>query len=240
MTILTRTVLLRRLYSGNSIPGSAIRTCHKMQVLSCETSGAGSPDDVAELAATRATIQAVSSNSSTGDDSRRVTSDGPPFAVFSQTTDPQEVTPSVRTYLKQLARVANNAAASLACGSILAGHTSEADEYGDVAVWLGPGDFGPGHERDALAALGLADKIPRDGRIREVQISPETGLPATVRLPSETTGSVIQLRELLGHLRQARVFTVDGSPMVLYLLLGRYSSEEQSGVAGLLGLGIET
>lgn len=40
-------------------------------------------------------------------------------------------------------------------GSILAGLRSESDEYGDVGVWLGQGEFGISHERSVLRALGL-------------------------------------------------------------------------------------
>ena len=54
-----------------------------------------------------------------------------------------------------LTLLANVAAGSLACGSILAGQGSEADEFGDVGFWLGPGSYGTGHELAVLHALGL-------------------------------------------------------------------------------------
>ena len=54
---------------------------------------------------------------------------------------------------------ANAAAASVLCGSILAGHTSDADDFGDVAVYLGPGNFGPRHEREALWSLSVRNVL---------------------------------------------------------------------------------
>lgn len=54
---------------------------------------------------------------------------------------------------------ANAAAASLACGSILAGQSSESDEFGDVAFWLGDGAYGRGEERSLLRALGLEAEV---------------------------------------------------------------------------------
>ena len=43
----------------------------------------------------------------------------------------------------ELTAEANEAAWSLFCGSILAGQSSETDEYGDVGVWLGDLEIGP-------------------------------------------------------------------------------------------------
>ncbi|KAJ8497157.1 hypothetical protein ONZ51_g694 [Trametes cubensis] len=61
---------------------------------------------------------------------------------------------------------ANAAAASLACGSILAGHASEADEYGDIAFWLGEGEYDKGHELEILQSLALQDMIPENARLK--------------------------------------------------------------------------
>ena len=57
-----------------------------------------------------------------------------------------------------LTLLANEAAASIACGSVLAGQTSESDEFGDAGFWLGPGSYGQGDELEILRALGLADR----------------------------------------------------------------------------------
>lgn len=68
-------------------------------------------------------------------------------------------TSSLRSYLETLTATANEVANANACGSVLAGHGSESDEYGDVAVWLGPGEdhggFGKGKEDRVIVALGL-------------------------------------------------------------------------------------
>ena len=73
----------------------------------------------------------------------------------------------VREFLVNLTRRAASAASALACGSILAGATSETDEYGDIAFWLGEGDFGPGREREVLDALGLKSCTTPESKVRE-------------------------------------------------------------------------
>ena len=66
----------------------------------------------------------------------------------------------VERYLNELAVEANEAAASLSCGSILAGQSSETDEYGDVGVWLGDLEVGPASSKSEfevmVEALSLA------------------------------------------------------------------------------------
>jgi hypothetical protein len=69
--------------------------------------------------------------------------------------------PEVRVYLRDLATAANNTANENACGSVLAGQGSEADEFGDICVWLGIGSYSEGHEVNILSALNLADSIRR-------------------------------------------------------------------------------
>lgn len=63
-------------------------------------------------------------------------------------------------YLNELTVEANEAAASLFCGSILAGQSSETDEYGDVGVWLGDLGIGPASSKPEpeaiIEALSLA------------------------------------------------------------------------------------
>lgn len=54
-----------------------------------------------------------------------------------------------------LGRTAAEAAFATSCGSLLAGQSSESDEFGDVAILLGEGEYGPGHEAEVLEALGL-------------------------------------------------------------------------------------
>ena len=85
---------------------------------------------------------------------------GPLFALAPLDVD---VPAEAELCLKQLTSTANAAAASVLCGSILAGHTSDADDFGDVAIYLGPGDYGPGHERNVLQLLGLENVLSSDG-----------------------------------------------------------------------------
>jgi hypothetical protein len=69
------------------------------------------------------------------------------------------VSPSTSTLqvTGNLASTAAEAAVTSACASILAGQSSESDEYGDVAILLGEGDYGPGQEVNVLESLGLQD-----------------------------------------------------------------------------------
>ena len=75
-------------------------------------------------------------------------------APFLSASDDQ-VPSEVQTYLHSLTLAANAVANENACGSVLAGQGSESDEFGDVACWLGQGDYGPGRETNVLQALGL-------------------------------------------------------------------------------------
>jgi hypothetical protein len=61
-----------------------------------------------------------------------------------------------------LTLIANVAATSLACGSILAGQSSESDEFGDVGFWLGPGSYGIGKDRAILQDLGLEGTVSEE------------------------------------------------------------------------------
>lgn len=70
-------------------------------------------------------------------------------------------------YLNELTVEANKAAASLFCGSVLAGQSSETDEYGDVGVWLGDLEIGPASSKsesevivEALSLAGWAEEVP--------------------------------------------------------------------------------
>ena len=78
-----------------------------------------------------------------------------PFVLTPARLDLSRIDAATEDYLGKLVSLANAAAESLLCGSVLAGHASEADEYGDVAIALGEGAFGRGHERNVIDALGL-------------------------------------------------------------------------------------
>lgn len=60
----------------------------------------------------------------------------------------------------ELVRAANEAANSNACSSVLAGQTSEADEYGDVGILLHTNAISPAYNLEKnvqaiLSSLGL-------------------------------------------------------------------------------------
>ncbi|KAI9066624.1 hypothetical protein FKP32DRAFT_363647 [Trametes sanguinea] len=214
--------------------------------------------DSAERTAIRATIITLFDPDS--NDQALEAEFGTPFAVLPSDFDQNSVPQSIQDYLKELTVTANAAAASLACGSILAGHASEADEFGDIAFWLGDGDYTQGHERDVLIHMDLGHLMQQDvkpqvsqtqsmcwekrlsltvGQYQTVEISQRTGLPTTVHVPASPSSNVSRFRELLGKLSACRVFCVHGG-LSVYILLGRYEAERHSGWAGLLGLGVES
>ncbi|KAI0331036.1 hypothetical protein GY45DRAFT_1336489 [Cubamyces sp. BRFM 1775] len=162
-----------------------------------------------------------------------------PFAILPPNLTLLSVPPSLQDYLRQLTVCANAAAASLACGSILAGHASEADEYGDIAFWLGEGDYDKGHELEILQSLSLQDMVPEHGHFKEVEISPKTGLPVTVNASANATAEVTSLFGLLRQMSAIRAFCVPGE-LSIYILIGRYGTGSLSGWSGLLGLGVQS
>ncbi|KAI0743446.1 hypothetical protein C8Q80DRAFT_1181188 [Daedaleopsis nitida] len=163
------------------------------------------------------------------------------FALVSPVVGTSGVSSETKDYIRRLVECANMAAAALLCGSILAGHTSEADEYGDVAIVLGQGPFGPGHELDVLDALGLRT-LTQDGRSPEAVelISPALSIPSTVDInasSSDDRPELHDLGELLKRLREMYVFCVERDHLAIYFLLGRYGD---LGWLGLTGVGVHT
>ncbi|KAJ7251766.1 hypothetical protein B0H12DRAFT_985891, partial [Mycena haematopus] len=116
-----------------------------------------------------------------------------------------------------LASAAHAAAASVLCSSILAGHTSESDDFGDVAICLGPGAFGKGNERAVLASLGLGS-----GQISSIELSPKTHIPSTVNV-SDTTPELNALSAKLAQLQDLNCFSLQspGSSDVIFSLVGK-------------------
>ena len=86
----------------------------------------------------------------------------PPPQTAQSSSLPDETT---QNYLYSLAKDAEEAAVSQSCSSILAGLGSESDDFGDVAVWLGQGEYGRGHEADALKRLGF-EQWATHGQVR--------------------------------------------------------------------------
>lgn len=81
-----------------------------------------------------------------------------------------------QNYLQKLTKLANGAANSVACGSILAGRTSEADDFGDVAIWLGDdGALLSGQrERKVLETLELQGLLLGSSQVSSLSIHPHT------------------------------------------------------------------
>ncbi|KAM5530928.1 hypothetical protein V8D89_015418 [Ganoderma adspersum] len=169
---------------------------------------------------------------------------GPPFALAPLDVD---VPAEAEAFLKQLTSTANAAAASVLCGSILAGHTSDADDFGDVAIYLGPGDYGSGHERDVLQLLGLENVLSSDDggdaslkATRPIELSSAHLIPRTVNVSiGDAPGDAIkELGSLLMRLKDRYAFCVSGhGVLVFYFLLGR---DEASSWMGLAGVGVHS
>ncbi len=95
--------------------------------------------------------------------------------------------PEVRVYLRDLASAAYSTANENACGSVLAGQTSEADGFGDICVWLGTGPYSEGHEVNILRALNLSDSIRRARYQPHFATFPGSSLLADNYWPAEFT-----------------------------------------------------
>lgn len=80
------------------------------------------------------------------------------FALISSKTDSTHPTIfRVQSYLDELTRAAFEVSTSLLCSSVLAGRSSESDEYGDVGVWVGA--LAQKDPENVLKNLGLADWV---------------------------------------------------------------------------------
>ncbi|KAJ7497131.1 hypothetical protein FB451DRAFT_1210248 [Mycena latifolia] len=135
-------------------------------------------------------------------------------------------------YLESLASAAQRAADSVLCSSILAGHSSESDDFADVSVWLGQGSYGKGNEHAVLNKLGL-EPLAKDGRIESVELSPQS-IPVTVNMDSPTR-EMLDFSAQLAHLQDLHCFFMhpaSGSD-VIYSLIGKNAS----GWGGLVGIG---
>ncbi|KAJ6607766.1 hypothetical protein B0H10DRAFT_2070350, partial [Mycena sp. CBHHK59/15] len=138
----------------------------------------------------------------------------------------------VQLYFASLASAAERAATSAACSSILAGHTSESDEFADVSIWLGQGAYGKGHELAVLKKLGL-EPLVADGRVSPVELSIPRMIPVTIDAANlELDAFAAKLAELK-DLHCFSLRPASGSD-VIYSLVGKNSS----GWGGLLGIGI--
>lgn len=80
-------------------------------------------------------------------------------------------------YALPLTQRATAAATSVACGSVLAGQTSESDDFGDIGFWLGPGPYGRGNEHEVLEALLLCKRRAAEEAPAEVRCMLLPGVP---------------------------------------------------------------
>ncbi|KAJ7147169.1 hypothetical protein C8R43DRAFT_1129942 [Mycena crocata] len=146
--------------------------------------------------------------------------------------EPNETTSK---YLTDLAGAARAAADGVACGSILAGHTSEGnDDFADVAVWLGDGAFGAGNERAVLHSLGLESNAVK---ISSVGFSTSLkGVPATVSF-SGADSTLSAFDTAVTSLSDMHCFSFQppSSSDVVYSLVGRHATH---GWGGLVGVGV--
>jgi len=173
------------------------------------------------VAATVQRIQKASSHSQTKFNSNHL------LLVGSGVAEPSN---EVAAELESLSVAAESAATSVLCSSILAGHTSESDDFGDAAIWLGQGAFGKGHEQAVLKSLGL-----EGGKISPVELSPKTRIPVTVNA-STSTPELKALSAKLADLQDLHCFSLQpasGSD-VIFSLVGKNAS----GWGGLVGIGI--
>jgi len=145
--------------------------------------------------------------------------------------------PEVRVYLRDLVSAANSTANENACGSVLAGQASEADEFGDICVWLGIGSYSEGHEANILRSLNLADSTRR---ITSGQLQSSTSLPPTFKVLH--SNEFTKLSVLLAKLNNKFYFRVNPGPgadgTVIHLLVGRLAEGILSGWVALVGIGI--
>ena len=79
--------------------------------------------------------------------------------------------PREKTPFYHMALAAHDKALSQACSSLLAGQGSESDDTGDVAFWLGEGDFSKAE--NVLGALGLSGNVSIDSSCVVIQYSKE-------------------------------------------------------------------
>jgi hypothetical protein len=89
------------------------------------------------------------------------------FALVSSSNQSidQQAAFGVQSFLEELTRASFEVATSLLCSSVLAGQSSESDEYGDVGIWVGTLS-----QRDpwaVLSNLGLKEWIQsKGGKVR--------------------------------------------------------------------------
>jgi len=154
------------------------------------------------------------------------------------------------SFLEELTRASYEVASTLLCSSVLAGRTSESDEYGDVGLWIG--DLKHGTAADVLRRLGLNSWLHQGAKIVSSPASPAP-LPAAVTplkgyasSPSSTPQVHLEaLSQLFSNLESPFEFRVEGlsGGYVIYFFCGKLSHSrggfaQDEGYAGLVGVGV--
>ncbi|KAL1756404.1 hypothetical protein FB107DRAFT_273912 [Schizophyllum commune] len=156
----------------------------------------------------------------------------PPPQTAQSSSLPDETT---QNYLYSLAKDAEEAAVSQSCSSILAGLGSESDDFGDVAVWLGQGEYGRGHEVDALKRLGFEQWATHG----QISVLPPSSVLANFKQP---TPQLAKLAEDIAWLTDAHFFRLQVPGMsggvVVFFYLGQLAVHgKPAGWGGLVGMG---
>ncbi|KAF9484465.1 hypothetical protein BDN70DRAFT_928341 [Pholiota conissans] len=136
----------------------------------------------------------------------------PEHLVLYSSTPPSETT---ARYLYALAKSAQDGAYALACSSILVGTSNESDDTGDVAFWLGVGDFASASK--VLEALGLSGNSVEGTEL-------------------ELTSELNRALESMKGLFSFRIGMVDDSSRMVFFQVG----EIGGGWGGLVGAGVWT
>ncbi|THH09874.1 hypothetical protein EW145_g1704 [Phellinidium pouzarii] len=142
-----------------------------------------------------------------------------------------ESTSSILKFVAELAASARATAVTHACSSVLAGHASESDEYGDVGLWI-----------DAqMHPIKPADDPLKNARavlIISVELAQDTKLPSVFK-GSPEDDDVAYLAEVLAQLEHCFAFSVklDNKATALHFLLGQMQGDDGCGWVGLLGVG---
>ncbi|TFK25479.1 hypothetical protein FA15DRAFT_668352 [Coprinopsis marcescibilis] len=139
------------------------------------------------------------------------------LVLTSEAVPDKEILP----YLRNVASLAQQAAADYSCASILAGQGSEADDLGDdQVVWLGPGDFQ--RPENILAAMGL----DTDTEIHRISLT-QHGLPPTLHVTGPNT-ALDKWGEEMERLEDRYCFriSVPQESQVLFFLAGSLPSSD--------------
>ncbi|KAF8529418.1 hypothetical protein JB92DRAFT_660461 [Gautieria morchelliformis] len=171
----------------------------------------------------------------------------PPYLTLVLSSSAHNLTsfpPSEGTFVENLTRAAHVTSTSLSCSSVLAGLSSESDEFGDVGILLP--HLGADKEREIVNLLGLdhwlldGGKIVKSGEISNNMPSGLAQIPQTQRVTARP--QLDELTSLLSRLHDPFEFRLQGGQgnegMVIWVFLGKLTLDKETVWTGLLGAGI--